>query len=284
MPRIGVFICHCGENIAGTVDAAAVAQACAELPGVVHSVDYKYMCSDPGQNLIKEAIKEKKLTGVVVAACSPRMHEPTFRRACAEAGLNPFLCEMANLREHCSWVHEKGRRRPRRRSTWSGSWSRRSSATARCSRSTCRSRRRRWCSAAASRASRPAWTSPTPGTGHPGRARPVDRRAHGPAFGDVPDAGLLAVHPDAADGRGRPAPEHHAVHVLRAGEARRLHRQLQGDDPQEGPRHRREALHRLRRLHAEVPDEEDPQRVQRRPRACGRRSTSRSRRPCRTSR
>lgn len=107
MPRIGVFVCHCGENIAATVDPVAVAQAAAELPGVVHSVEYKYMCSDPGQGLIKEAIREKRLTGVVVAACSPRMHEPTFRRACAEAGLNPFLCEMANLREHCSWVHEK---------------------------------------------------------------------------------------------------------------------------------------------------------------------------------
>ncbi len=107
MPRIGVFICHCGENISGTVDCAEVAKVSAEFPGVVHSVDYKYMCSDPGQNLIKNAIQEKKLTGVVVAACSPRMHEPTFRRACAEGGLNPFLCEMANLREHCSWVHEK---------------------------------------------------------------------------------------------------------------------------------------------------------------------------------
>ena len=107
MPRIGVFICHCGENIAGTVDTAQVAQVCGEIPGVVHSIDYKYMCSDPGQTLIKDAIKEKRLTGVVVAACSPRMHEPTFRRACAEAGLNPFLCEMANLREHCSWVHDK---------------------------------------------------------------------------------------------------------------------------------------------------------------------------------
>jgi len=108
MSRIGVFVCHCGENIAGTVDCAEVARASGELPGVVVSMDYKYMCSDPGQGLIKQAIKEKRLTGVVVAACSPRMHEPTFRRACAEAGLNPFLCEMANLREHCSWVHEKG--------------------------------------------------------------------------------------------------------------------------------------------------------------------------------
>jgi heterodisulfide reductase subunit A len=107
MSRIGVFICHCGENIAGTVDCAKATEAVSHLSGVVHSVDYKYMCSDPGQNLIKEAIKEKNLSGVIVAACSPRMHEPTFRRACAEAGLNPFLCEMANIREHCSWVHEK---------------------------------------------------------------------------------------------------------------------------------------------------------------------------------
>jgi heterodisulfide reductase subunit A2 len=108
MARIGVFICHCGENIGATVDCAQVAQKCARLAGVAHSVDYKYMCSDPGQNLIREAIQEKKLTGVVVAACSPRMHEPTFRRVTQESGLNPFMCEMANLREHCSWVHEKG--------------------------------------------------------------------------------------------------------------------------------------------------------------------------------
>ncbi|HOV99076.1 MAG TPA: CoB--CoM heterodisulfide reductase iron-sulfur subunit A family protein [Bacteroidota bacterium] len=109
MSRIGVFVCHCGENIAATVDCEKVAKTCAKIPGVVYSVDYKYMCSDPGQNLIREAIKEKKLTGVVVAACSPRMHEPTFRRACAEAGLNPYLCEMANIREQCSWVHPKSK-------------------------------------------------------------------------------------------------------------------------------------------------------------------------------
>ena len=90
------------------MDCEKVAKTIACVPGVAHSVDYKYMCSDPGQNLIRQAIKEKKLTGVVVAACSPRMHEPTFRRTCAETGLNPFLCEMANLREHCSWVHAKG--------------------------------------------------------------------------------------------------------------------------------------------------------------------------------
>ncbi len=105
MARIGVFVCHCGENISSTVDCAKVAEIASNYPGVVYSIDYKYMCSDPGQNLIKEAIQKHKLTGVVVAACSPRMHEPTFRKATAEAGLNPFLCEMANLREHCSWVH-----------------------------------------------------------------------------------------------------------------------------------------------------------------------------------
>lgn len=107
MSRIGVFICHCGENIGATVDCEKVAETAAKYPGVAYSVDYKYMCSDPGQNMIKDAIKEHKLTGVVVAACSPRMHEPTFRKAVSEAGINPFLCEMANLREHCSWVHLK---------------------------------------------------------------------------------------------------------------------------------------------------------------------------------
>jgi len=107
MSQIGVFICHCGENISATVDCAKVAEAARKLEGVVFSTDYKYMCSDPGQTLIKQAIKEKGLTGVVVGACSPRMHEPTFRKACFEAGLNPFMCEMANLREHCSWVHDK---------------------------------------------------------------------------------------------------------------------------------------------------------------------------------
>jgi len=108
MSKIGVFVCHCGENISATVDCAKVAETAGNYDGVAFSVDYKYMCSDPGQNLIKSAIKEKGLTGVVVASCSPRMHEPTFRKACAEVGLNPFMCEMANLREHCSWVHEKG--------------------------------------------------------------------------------------------------------------------------------------------------------------------------------
>ena len=107
MSKIGVFICHCGENISSTVDVVKVAKEAGKLEGVEFSTDYKYMCSDPGQTLIKQTIKEKGLTGVVVAACSPRMHEPTFRKACQEAGLNPYMCEMSNLREHCSWVHDK---------------------------------------------------------------------------------------------------------------------------------------------------------------------------------
>ena len=106
MSRIGVFICHCGENIARTVDTAAVADALRSHPGVAWSEDYKYMCSDPGQQLVRKAIEEHQLTGIVVAACSPHMHEKTFRAACKAAGLNPFMCEMANIREHCSWIHE----------------------------------------------------------------------------------------------------------------------------------------------------------------------------------
>jgi heterodisulfide reductase subunit A len=103
--KIGVFICHCGENIGKTVDCPKVARASALMPGVVYAEDYKYMCSDPGQNLIKQAIKEKELDAVVVGSCSPHMHEKTFRKACSSAGVNPFMVEIANLREHCSWIH-----------------------------------------------------------------------------------------------------------------------------------------------------------------------------------
>ncbi len=106
MSKIGVFICHCGLNIAGTVDVKRVADEIRDYPGVVYSVDYKYVCSDPGQDLIKEAIAEHDLDGIVVAACSPTMHEVTFRKTAAMAGLNPYLCEIANIREQCSWVHQ----------------------------------------------------------------------------------------------------------------------------------------------------------------------------------
>ncbi|MEM1585940.1 MAG: CoB-CoM heterodisulfide reductase HdrA2 [Candidatus Bathyarchaeia archaeon] len=103
--RIGVFVCHCGLNIAGVVNVKEVTEYARTLPNVVFAIDNRYTCSDPGQEEIKEAIKKYNLNRVVVAACSPRMHEFTFRRTVAEAGLNPYLFEMANIREHCSWAH-----------------------------------------------------------------------------------------------------------------------------------------------------------------------------------
>jgi len=107
--RIGVFICHCGHNIAGVIDVGRVVEAAKRMPGVAYAGDYIYCCSDPGQAFIRQAIKENRLTRVVVGACSPRMHEKTFQEVLASAGLNPFLLEMANLREHCSWVHSEAK-------------------------------------------------------------------------------------------------------------------------------------------------------------------------------
>ena len=103
--RIGVFVCQCGLNIAGTVDCDAVAEFAETLGDVAVVYNNKYTCSEPGQLEIKKAITENDLNRVVIASCSPRMHEPTFRATLEEAGLNPYLLEMANLREHCSWVH-----------------------------------------------------------------------------------------------------------------------------------------------------------------------------------
>ena len=106
MQRIGVFVCHCGSNIAATVDVSKVAQMALKEPGVFHAEDYPYMCSEAGQLRIANAIHEKKLTGIVVCSCSPRMHEATFRKAAERAGLNPYMVEIANIREHCSWIHK----------------------------------------------------------------------------------------------------------------------------------------------------------------------------------
>lgn len=104
-PKIGVYVCHCGINIGGVIDIEAIKEYAATLPNVEISEEYKYFCSDPGQEMIQKDIKEKGINRVVVAACSPRLHEPTFRRCVREAGLNPFLFEFANIREHDSWVH-----------------------------------------------------------------------------------------------------------------------------------------------------------------------------------
>ena len=107
--RIGVFVCDCGLNIAGTVDTEDVARFAEELPDVAAVVRNRYTCADPGQNEIKRAIAEHDLNRVVVASCTPKIHESTFRQCVADAGLNPYLMEMANIREHCSWVHMQDR-------------------------------------------------------------------------------------------------------------------------------------------------------------------------------
>ena len=106
MQRIGVFVCWCGSNIAGTVDVQAVSEALKNEPGVVFSTNYQYMCSQAGQDIIKSSVKEHNLTGIVVCSCSPRMHEATFRKTAQAAGLNPYMVEIANIREQCSWVHK----------------------------------------------------------------------------------------------------------------------------------------------------------------------------------
>jgi heterodisulfide reductase subunit A len=107
-PRIGVYICQCGSNIAATVDTEAVARFAEGLNGVVLTRINKYTCSDPGQAIIRQDIKEHELDRVVIAACTPRMHEPTFRRTLESADLNPYYLEMTNIREQVSWVHPAG--------------------------------------------------------------------------------------------------------------------------------------------------------------------------------
>ena len=106
MQKIGVFVCWCGSNIAATVDVKAVAEAMKNEPGVVVSTDYQYMCSAAGQKMIQDAIHEHNLDGIVVCSCSPRMHEATFRKTAQAAGLNPYMVEIANIREQCSWIHK----------------------------------------------------------------------------------------------------------------------------------------------------------------------------------
>jgi len=106
MKKIGVFICHCGTNISSTVDIEAVKDALKDYEGVIFVEDYKYMCSEPGQKLLREKVKETGADGVVVAACSPTLHENTFRNAVESIGLNRHQCEIANIREQCSWVHK----------------------------------------------------------------------------------------------------------------------------------------------------------------------------------
>jgi heterodisulfide reductase subunit A-like polyferredoxin len=107
MKRIGIFVCHCGTNIAGSVDVERVVEEVERFPEVVYAVDYKYMCSDPGQQLIRDHIRTDRLDGVIVAACSPAMHETTFRKTAEAVGMNAYQAEIANIREQSSWVHKE---------------------------------------------------------------------------------------------------------------------------------------------------------------------------------
>ena len=107
MNRIGVFICHCGINIAGVIDIEAVKAELSKDPDLVFVKDYQYMCSEPGQALFREACTSGEVDGIVVSSCSPRLHEATFRRAAASAGINPYRIEIANIREQCTWVHRE---------------------------------------------------------------------------------------------------------------------------------------------------------------------------------
>lgn len=106
MKKVGVFVCWCGSNIAGTVDVERVIKEVSSFKGVAHAESYKYLCSDPGQAIVEAAVRQKGLDGVVIAACSPSMHETTFRKTVSRAGINPYRCEIANIREQCSWVHQ----------------------------------------------------------------------------------------------------------------------------------------------------------------------------------
>jgi heterodisulfide reductase subunit A2 len=107
--KIGVFVCHCGKNIAGTVDVDEVVKQVRNMPGVAFVSDYKYMCSQPGQNLVRDTIINNELSGIIVAACTPTLHESTFRKAARDAGINPYRVEMANIREQCAWVHRENK-------------------------------------------------------------------------------------------------------------------------------------------------------------------------------
>ncbi|MFH1313785.1 MAG: CoB--CoM heterodisulfide reductase iron-sulfur subunit A family protein [Candidatus Eisenbacteria bacterium] len=106
MKRIGVFVCHCGSNIAGTLDIDRIIETAKTIPGVVQAEEYKYLCSDPGQSMVQKMIEAHKLDAVVISACTPSLHEPTFRKAVEMVGMNPYQCEIANIREQCSWVHD----------------------------------------------------------------------------------------------------------------------------------------------------------------------------------
>jgi len=253
--RIGVYVCHCGTNIAGIVDVVQVAEwAAAKLKhrGVIIAREYKFMCSSLGQELIEKDIKELGLNRVVVAACSPHLHEKTFRNACANAGLNPFLCEMVSIREQVSWVHtDKVAATAKAKAMISGGVERVRQNTPLqpitvpiSPGHACGGRRHRRDSKRIGDCRR----------GFPrlsGGTRTVPRRTHGSIRQDLPDAGLFRLHSHSEDGGRRLASQHHLIDLERSGESGRIYRQLHRDGPEAGAQDRRRTVHRLRNLPGE---------------------------------
>ena len=256
-----------------------------ELPNVVVSREYKYMCSDPGQDLIKKDIKKLGLNRVVVASCSPLMHEPTFRKAVGRRRPQPVPASRWPTSASTAPGSPRTRTRPPRRP---------------------RHPERAVHRPAVHQALDPIEVPVNPAVmvvgggiagieaaleiaddrqeGLPGREGAEHRRPHGHVRQDLPDARLRRLHPDAQDGGGRQAPEHHADDLLRGRGGRRLRRQLQGQGPQEGPLRRHRQVHRLRRLHGRMRACARCRASSTRGSASGRRSTARSRRPCRCAR
>ncbi len=257
--RVGVYICHCGTNIAGVVDVEAVCRYAAQLDQVVVARHYDYMCSDPGQALIAEDIKKAGLERVVVASCSPLMHETTFRNACASAGLNPYLFQMTNIREQCAWVTgdpavatEKAKslvaaavrrvawQRPAGNAPGGGQAVRPGGG---------RRHRRDRGSPATGRLGQ---------AGLSGRAGAVHRRAHGPALQDLPNARLCGLNTHTQNGvRGTP-PKHPADDLQRGRASDRLRGQLQRERAAQSALRERGSVHGLWNVHGKMPVEEDP--------------------------
>ena len=235
--KIGVFICHCGSNIAGTVDCGKVAEIAKTYPDVAFSTDTMYTCSEPGQEEIVAAIKEHKLDGVVVASCTPRMHEPTFRRTVERAGLNKYMFEMANIREHVSWIGKDKEANTNK--------------AAELVRIAVEKLRR----------DNPLFSKSFESTK---RVLVIGGGVAGiQAALDCADAGLLELHPRPQDGRRRPASQNHAHGRFRSDQRVRVCGQLHRDREEEGHLCRLVQVHRLRRLHGQVPRQEDPGQVQR---------------------
>jgi NAD-dependent dihydropyrimidine dehydrogenase PreA subunit len=184
--RIGFYICHCGHNIAGMVDCPEVGKYVEKLPGVVLSRDYKYMCSDPGQELIQKDIREFKLNRVVVASCSPLLHEHTFRSAVEAGGLNPFFFHMVNIREHDSWVHTDRKEATEKAKALARAAIRACASTRRSRSRRCPSTRRAGGRRRHRRHPRRADPGQRRQEGLPGRARAVHRRPHGQVRQDLP--------------------------------------------------------------------------------------------------